>query len=462
MEYESRKVKWYWLALFVMFCMGVAYLLFSANPYLYSHQDLRSALTTGDVVRQQSIPSKPVPPTQLGSPMGLARYNLERTATDPLGSPRSRAYEEYETQPIDLKLEDFSPSNFVGDQSGFYLNGESPWVVAVKPDGAVAWKYRFAKLAAQGALPPVLLDESNAYLVNPNSEIVCLDKKTGQLRWMIDLRQELAAAPFLWGKNILIPVKGAPNGLMLKQVRRADGGLEAQAPKLDVKPDFHISYAPTLEAFIATADNKVVALDPEDWQVLWSQTLTDPIKGPAVIVDRQIFVATLGAKIVKLDGSKKGKVEWEADLEKPAASPPAYLPIMAKMSVLDTSGGLSVLDLKTGKVAWRQGIERSSLSETWSARLKGNNIEEFKMDWLHKGWTVWSPCGDRRVCIYTPGKGQLIQRIQLSGTPLALPVAGERSWLFFVQQKPGKFAIARLLEESEIKKLKAEAAKNAQ
>jgi hypothetical protein len=82
------------------------------------------------------------------------------------------------------------------------------------------------------------------------------------------------------------------------------------------------------------------------------------------------------------------------------------------------------------------------------------------MDWLHKGWTVWAPCYERRFCIYTPGKGQLIQRVQMSGIPLALPQPGDHSWLFFVQQKSGHYAISRLLEESEIKKLKASTNKN--
>lgn len=452
MEYESRQVKWYFLLLFTLFCGGVVYLLFSGNPYLYSHLELRSALMVGDSTSRHTVPYKPAPPVKLGQPTWYARYGLQRTANDPFGAPRSRAYEEFEHHAVDLS---FEVGNVTGDDSGFYVSGKSPLVAAVGLDGKVRWQYRFLELGADRAIGPILLDEGSAYVFHPAGRIIALDKTSGTLRWVMDLRQELVAQPFLWQKNIYVPVKGATSGIQLVTLHRADGQAEATNVKLDIKPGFTLAFSPALEAFVATADNKVIAIDPAEWEILWSQTLTDPVKGPAVINDHAIYVSTLGAKIVKLDSSKKGKIEWEADLEKPAASPPAYLPIMQKLSFLDTAGHLNAVDAKAGKVLWRTPTEnRNPLVETWSARLKGNNIEEFKMDWLHKGWTIWGPCADRRVCIYTPGKGQLIERIALSGSPMGLPLALEKRLAFFTQVKPGKYSVSLALEESEVKKLK--------
>ena len=129
-----------------------------------------------------------------------------------------------------------------------------------------------------------------------------------------------------------------------------------------------------------------------------------------------------------------------------------------RLAVLDTNGFISAIDAKSGKVYWRFPTEnRNPLAETWSARLKGQHIEEFKMDWLHKGWTIWSPCYDNSFCIYTPNKGQVVTRVKLSGRPLALPLPVDHRWVFLSHTKGGNYILSQIVEDAEIKKLKAEA-----
>ncbi len=458
MDYESRKIKWYWLFVYVTYCVAVVYLLFQGNPFLYSHVELRSSLDVGEVVHRLTIPLKPQGPEQLAAISFQSRYNLSRTAVDPLSAPRSKNYVEYEKYPLDLGGEKFEGLSVAQDSSGLYLSGKSPWVIAVGLDGKFRWKYRFREIDQEHALFPVLLDEASAYLVHPDGEVVCLDKTSGEIRWILSLKEDVVANPMLWKGNIVVPVK-APNAVQMTVLNRLTGQVDEDRPMLEIKPGFLLSEAPALAQFIATVDNKVMAINPEDWEILWSVTLTDPVKGPAVVDGPMIFVSTLGAKIVKLDGSKKGKIEWEADLEKPAASAPAFLPIVNRLSVLDTSGGLSTIDAKTGKVYWRMATENHNpLTETWSARLSGKHIEEFKMDWLQKGWAIWTPCSDSRFCIYAPLKGQLISRIQLSGRPMTLPLVFDKRWIFLTQSKPGQYVLSQIVEEAEIKRLKAEAA----
>lgn len=453
MEYESRKIKWYFLLLFIVFCGGVVYLLFSGNPYLYSHLELRSALVAGEVKYRRTIPSNPKAPAKLGAPSAVARYSLQRTTVDPVGAPRSRAYVEFEKHAVDLG-EGFDAQHVSGDGFGFILTGRTSRAAAIDLDGHVRWTYTFAEPVGERGLWPAQVDDQGVYLVHPAGEVVALEKSSGEIRWVLPLHQEVAAAPFIWGKNLMVPIKSA-NGLQMTVIARGDGHVEGVPAKLDLKPGFVISEAPTLEALIATADNKVTAVDAETWKTLWSQTLTEPARGPAVVVEGQIFVTTLAGKIIRLDGTKRGKIDWEVDLEKPAASAPSYLPVMHRLAFVDTAGQLTAIDAKLGKVLWRTPVEnRNPLTETWSARLKGQNIEEFRMDWLHKGWTIWTPCRDRSFCVYTPNKGQLIERIALTGVPLALPVALDKRWVFFTQLKPGRYNISKLLEESEVKKLR--------
>jgi outer membrane protein assembly factor BamB len=444
----------------VLFCTGTIYLLFTNNPYLYSHVELHSMLIAGEGYQRQTVPAHPEAPAKLGVATGLARYNFQRTAVDPIGAPRSRAYLEAAKHSVDLP-EDVDASNIVSDSTGFVVTGHSARAVAIDLDGSIRWSYLFLKPPGERGIFPALLDETGAYLVHPEGEIVALDKKTGRLRWTLTLDQELGAAPFAWGKDLILPIKTS-TGLQVVRIPRANGHVEGPPQKLDLKPNFTIAQAPAIDALIATVDNKVVALDPETWKAIWSQTLTEPARGPAVVVDAQIFLTTPGGKLVRLDGSKRGKLDWDLDLPKPAITPPAFLPIMNRLTFYDAGGQLVAVDAKVGRVLWRTPVEnRNPANETWSARLKGQNIEEFKMDWLHKGWTVWAPCADKRVCIYTPNKGQLIDRLPLAGQPLALPIAGDKRWTFLTQAQPGKLVISKLVELGELKKSRASDETNA-
>ena len=178
---------------------------------------------------------------------------------------------------------------------------------------------------------------------------------------------------------------------------------------LDVRPKFQFSHAPELGLWILSSENKLTAVDPEKFEVVWTQTLTDPIQGPVTVVGSSLFVSSTAGKVIRLDGSKKGRQDWETELSRPPVSAPSFLPIMNKLSVLDDQGELQTVDAKSGKALWRYNIEsKSDLKETWSARLKGMVIQETSMNWAYRGWTIWAPCSKNRLCIYNPEKGQLI------------------------------------------------------
>ena len=84
-----------------------------------------------------------------------------------------------------------------------------------------------------------------------------------------------------------------------------------------------------------------------------------------MVVENQIFLTTPGGKLVRLDGSKRGKLDWDLDLPKPAATPPAYLPIMHRLSFIDTANQLVAVDAKLGKLLWRTPLDnRNPATET--------------------------------------------------------------------------------------------------
>lgn len=458
MEYESRRVKWYWLILFVIYSSGACYVLYSGNPLLYSHHELRGALLQSADETVSTIPTEPETLPKVGSQTFFLRFNSARTGLDPSPGVRGKGYEEYEKHEVSTGINGWTPQHILSDQSGFYITSNTPWIVAIATDGTIKWRYRFLQEPTEKGFSPPLLDEFSFFVIHPKGELVALDKQSGHIRWILPLHVNLVADPFIWRGFLILPTKGT-KGIELVLINRTDGKKSDESPKLDLKAEFKISQAPGVEQIIVTADNKVLAINPETWAVNWSQTLTEPIKGPATLVENDIYVATLGAKLFKLDGSRKGKIIWETVLEKPAIHSPTVLPIMSRLSLIDAAGALSTVDMKTGKVFWRYGIEaKGALAETWSSRLSAKHIEENKMDWLHKGWTIWTGCGAKNVCIYTPLKGQIINRLVLSGEPIAQPLLVDKRLVFFTQTRPGVYLISHQIEDGEVKRLRKQAA----
>jgi outer membrane protein assembly factor BamB len=466
MEFGKRKLKWYWLLLFIIYCGFVILELFNANPYLYSHNELRGALTTD---KQKELKPFPTPPKDLRKVTEITwwpRWGPQHLATDTHSPPRHKILIEYKSHPIDFRLEDWDIKNVTSDASGFYVTGQNQWVVAIGLDGAVRWSFSFQRERHDDKpIHPALLDENTVYSIHPSGEVIALSKDSGALIWNLPLEREVVAQPFLWKEFIILPVNSAPDpegaantrpGVQWIFVSRANGSIIKTSEKIDVKPGFHVTYSNDLNQFFLNMDNKITALDSETLAPLWTQTLTDPIKDALTVNGSQIFVSTLGAKLVALDASKKGKTMWEADLLKPPAAQATFLPIMNKLSVPDESGDIHVLDAKTGKETAKANLEGSpQFADTWSARIKSQHIEEYKMDWLHKGWTIWTACSGKRLCILSP-KGVLISKIALSGAPLALPVGSETKLSFLIQTGKHSYAVSELMDEKEIKRLKAE------
>jgi hypothetical protein len=186
MEYESRQVKWYVLILFIAYCGAAAYILFQGNPFLYSHLELRAAMTAGAESQLQTIPSVPAV-AKTGSPTFYSRYGFDRAAIDPLGSPRSKNFEEFETHAVETGLEKWEPQNIAYDSLGFYTSGKSQWITAIGLDGKARWKYKFLNPPGEKGLYPPMLDEANVYVVHPAGEIAAFDKTTGEIRWLLPL-----------------------------------------------------------------------------------------------------------------------------------------------------------------------------------------------------------------------------------------------------------------------------------
>ncbi len=446
MDYESRHVKWYWLILFLAYCTLTGYLLFKNNPLLYSNSELRAQIIGKDLGSLKILPENRPSTADLGPEVFPARHDLQRSGQIQPG--RSFTWELKEVQNFPIPAEDkLQIEGVAADTHGFVLTGKSPWVTSVTFEGHIKWRYKFKTLADDQSLFAPLVDKKLTYVFHPSGEAIALSSATGDIVWALTLTDAIVAQPFLWQEQLIVPVREGTSTKLIT-LKRFNGDEVARTKAIDLKPGFLSSYNSALKLWIFTSDNKVVALLPGDWKPAWAQTLTDPIRGFAINNETSVFVTTLGAKAYKLDAKNRGRVEWEMDLSKSAGGSITYLPYTNRLNFLLTNGVMSTIDAKAGKLLWSYNIEnRNTMVETWAQRLKGAAIEKYKMEWLHKGWTIWSPCASKRVCIYAPNKGALIRRIPLIGDPVAGPVQIEDTWYFLVKKTDGELFISHVAHE---------------
>lgn len=471
MEFERRSLKWYWVFLFMVYCGAVVYGLLSQNPYLYSHLRLRSELQKEPVSTVAPVPSEdaqPELPAKLTEQTFERRMNRERNGVGPIDRTFNEDFVEYEVHPLEtqnLDL-DLNKTKWALDSSGVYLTGTKSNAIAFALDGHRKWDFHFYD-KDESPLQKIVIDNELAYLIHPDGKVAAVFKDSGQLKWTVNLDQPLGQTAWVTGHFLYVTVSTDPDedgsakaSTQWALINRSNGTVKKYSAPIDAPSDFELSFAPDLKALILTFNNKVMAVAEDTLAPLWTQTLSDAVRGPVSVRGTDLYVSTAGAKIVRLDGSKKGKIAWEVTLERPAADAPTILPIMKKLSVMDDAGQLRVIDTKAGKSLWRYNVENQNiLKSTWSNRLRGQLIPQNGMPWIHRGWTIWSPCAAKRFCIYNPAKGQLIARASLSGNLISLPFEQDKRLIFLIDMgKKGtpKWAVSQVLESSAARRLKSD------
>lgn len=451
MEFDRRSVRWYWATLYTIFCgLAIAQLLHN-NPYLYSHKELKREIQTETLKKMEPVPP-PEKQTRLEQALGAAtytsRFGFDRTAIVNPESSWPKNFKESFSKILEIP-EGIKPTALAIDESGVFI-GTNGAAYGFDLNGESTWEFKF--LGNQTVpIKTLLADQLLIYLVLPTGEVVALNKKTGRLQWHIRLHEEIVGQSLILGDDVLIPTKTRPEPSKVPRptfrwlrLKRATGEIGDPSRPIEAKPDFEITYGPDIDLWLIASENKLIALDAKTWEVQWSQLLTDPISGPVAVYTNFIYASTLGGKIVKLDGAKKGRLEWEVDVDRPLESSPTILPIMNKISVMDVLGQLQLIDSKAGKALWHFNIEnKNTLKGTWSARLKGSLIQETSMVWAHRGWTIWAPCSKSRFCVYNPAKGQLISRVPLSGSILTYPMYKDGK-IYFIVEKDSRLAISQV------------------
>jgi outer membrane protein assembly factor BamB len=108
--------------------------------------------------------------------------------------------------------------------------------------------------------------------------------------------------------------------------------------------------------WIATRDDRLVALSTVDGGELWSVKIDGRAEGPAVREDDSLFVGTKAGALFRIDASS-GKAKWKVELPGPALHPPVFSGRNPRIVVCGSwNGHLSAFDASTGKPRWSKEL----------------------------------------------------------------------------------------------------------
>jgi len=470
-EYEARTLKWYWVAALIFYAAGCIYLLLRENPLLYSQGTLKS-----EQMQKKSEALLPWPPPS-------SQFELEKKSLGPqeswpylgeghlnMTSPevtRNKTYTEFKTYPLKAEFHGKVHVLIQSDQN-VYLTDEDGKIYFFDSLGTLQWTYG---MDDSSELEQVLLDQALLYLIRKNGTVTTIDISNGRPHWELNTDRPLFGEAWLENDTLILPVKAFPEkdskkkskklSSTLLKIDRRTGVYQGTSEGFDFNEAFHQVKVPhsDLRILYSGADLVAVPKVTDDWKPVWSTTLPENLSGELVIADGQIFAVTESNHLYALNLKKKGDVAFDIDLDIPPGGPLTYLPEMDRIAYLGKNATLRVVDIKKKQMAWKFDLSiKGSLREIWTARLKGAYIQEFGMRWVYKGWTIWSPCREQHFCIYNPERGQLIQRIALSGDPISLPTVYEDRLIVLVKMPSGGLALSHLLDPGELRKAQAKEA----
>lgn len=416
--------RWSFLFLPILFCYaaGLSYYIFMLNPDLMHHESRISRLVKVEGHQLQPIPK---PSTNNKGKKSAAEATLNPSndfSHKGVLSPDLRA--SYRYQRLNLlpfaDFKDIDESLWMMDQdSAIFSANKGRLLGSFDLEGQLRWKFQLSD--NQITTPPVLTD-SIIFLATEKGKIYALDKASGQLRWMLPGLGTLSGLATVHG-HVFVTEATDGGKFRLVKVAAHSGELIWRSKEFEGSVSAPLSWYEPASLLIAGTDKGIVyGLSAVDGKKKWSHSTTGAIQSPATVVDSNIYVANSEGQAVAFRGESGEKI-WEYQLSSGSKGSFTHVPSHDLMAILTDSGYLHAINRKTGSGEWRFNTHNSSYSQALSAiRLDGEAVYKLELSWRHQGWVLWSPCGEEKLCIYNPSKGQLLARIPTLGNILGRPV----------------------------------------
>lgn len=442
MEYSSysRSLAWYWVLAYSLYGAAVIAGVFFSNPYLYSNSDLKTHLAE----KKETAPH----PFRLNAHSVSAGKISTVSAEKPIG----RRFVEADAKPLLASVnKELKNPSFLLDGKQVFAVAEGPWLWAADLDGKEQWRFR---LADSETFQPVA-DEALVYLASESGRVIALDRGTGHPQWMLKFKEEVVAAPLLVNDRIYVLARedGRGEGFQLFSIAKASGeALLESAPLFDKglsKDSFSLAASESQNLLLAGRGIDLYGLELKTLKNSWKVKLEKPVAGSPVIADDRIYLGSPEGVVTAL--SSTGEVRWKTALDAKILAGPVYIPQYKRLAVFLEGKIVQLIDTKKGEKLWRFNTEtENGFSGMWTQRLNTQSMEELKLKWVTRGWTLFVPCLSQRICLLNPDNGQVLGHISLSNTPEEKPLVTPDKTLYFVlrDQKTSALSIAEVIDKS--------------
>ena len=237
-----------------------------------------------------------------------------------------------------------------------YSTGASGTVAANDlTTGSSLWRLR----AANDITTAPGVNEQLLAFGDSHSELLALDLAQGKLQWKLELPNELLAAPAL---SSTVAVAKTINDDVIG-VDLASGKVRWQYPHGTPGLVLRGSSPPVIvgdKVIVGFSDGKLAALRLGSGEVVWMQTVAEPvgnfpverlvdIAATPVVSGSMIYAGTYQGKLAALH-LETGDIEWQQDLSTYSGLCVSDTRVFAS----DASGRVHAFDKRTGKSLWQQ------------------------------------------------------------------------------------------------------------
>lgn len=272
------------------------------------------------------------------APTPAAQVRLD-DGTQPVGAS-SRATND-NTKPVGLNftVQERQASKALPPSGTIGLDGEPSTELQVTP----LWIFT----AEDEIRSTPCLTEDSVYIGCYDTNLYCLDRATGHLRWKFATQGGIASTPAIAGELVVV---GSDDG-QIYAINRHSGKLEwtkqTQAP---VRSSPHIIEG---SLFIGSDDSNLYALNIATGHVRWKTHLFAPIRSTAVSHNDLLVIGTEEGIITGIN-IQTGETTWRVYSEAAVIS----CPVLAGLNVIAGSldRQLCSINLRSGWVTWRKRL----------------------------------------------------------------------------------------------------------
>ncbi len=427
--YHHEKPNYFLITLITVIAFLAVYLVLLKNPKLILKTPLLDSKTKTEqyfhITTTLSPPRESLSPSMLSSSSGQVNLGLDHAfILDKELSPSFIFPDKWNVQDVNNPVYSIE-NNFLLiqnlDKSSFYINN----LYTLSP-----WKFESTgDIKNQPKSPNI--KNNFLYWVDQNYSLFKIQLDTQKVIWTRKLEPKEVLASHIDDEQNYFFVNEDNKGLKLTKLSSLSG---KEAWSL-VIPNAKNIYQMASDGpdFYVYSDQQFAKLNIESGKIQWKVPSLSEIMSPLLVTKKHITAATTDGQLYSLKRSNGEKV-WEYNMESAARGKMTHTPLYDRISIMTDDGYIHSLDARTGERKWRLKIKSpASKKELLSVRLNNSAISKLSLEWGKKGWTIWTRCTPKAICIMNPKNGQFVARYTTPTEILTLPHFFKNSFSLLVK-----------------------------